>query len=308
MIQVRNLTFEYPARRALFDVYLDVAEGSVAALVGPNGAGKTTLLRCMAGLARPYRGEIRIGGVDAVAEPRQCHRIIGYLPDFFGLYDALTVAQTLTYFARAHRVAPEVRRGRIAELLTRLHLSEKAGEKVKSLSRGMRQRLAIGQAMIHDPSVLLLDEPASGLDPESRYALSELFRSLQRAGKTLIISSHILAELDQYATDLLILREGRMVERRPLAEPAEAAGNLRIRLLAVPENLPGTLADFPLLGEPEVDGDRVTARFTGTDAERHELLAALLKAGLPITDFHLERENLQSRYLESLGRADGGRS
>jgi ABC-2 type transport system ATP-binding protein len=188
MISVENLIYEYPGHRAIDDISFTLRRGSITALVGPNGAGKTTLLKCLSALTKPFSGKIFINNLDVLKYPRESHKMMGFLPDFFGLYDNLSVYQSLSYFAMAHGAESSRIEPRVIEIVENLNLKDKLNEKVSSLSRGMRQRLGIGQAMIHDPELLLLDEPASGLDPEARYALSELFLKLNRQGKTLVVS------------------------------------------------------------------------------------------------------------------------
>ncbi|MFP6680824.1 MAG: ABC transporter ATP-binding protein, partial [Gammaproteobacteria bacterium] len=166
MIEVQNLIFEYPGHRAIDDVSFTINRDSVTALVGPNGAGKTTLMRCLCGLERPLSGSIIIDGIDVIENPRRSHEKIGYLSDFFGLYDELQVAQCLRYAAEANGVRNNVSES-IRQTAERLRLTERLYQHVGELSRGLRQRVAIGQAMIHNPRVLILDEPASGLDPEA---------------------------------------------------------------------------------------------------------------------------------------------
>ena len=208
MIDVAGLIFEYPGHRALDGIDLHMAAGSVTALVGPNGAGKSTLLRCLAGLEHPAAGQIVVHGVDVLQAPREVHRHVGYLSDFFGLYERLTVAQGLEYAARAMGLPPHVAQTRVAQVAQQLDLLALLQRLPSQLSRGQRQRLAIGQAIVHQPAVLLLDEPASGLDPEARASLAQLMRQLQAQGMTLIVSSHILSELDEYCTHILALRAG----------------------------------------------------------------------------------------------------
>lgn len=305
MIQVENLAYEYPGKRALSDVSFTIDKHAITALVGPNGAGKTTLLKCMAALIRPFHGTVAVNGIDVFQNPRRSHRIMGFLPDFFGLYDSLTVEQALAYFAMAQKMEKGRIPDRVTEVIRLMNLADKRRAKVGALSRGMRQRLAIGQAMIHDPEVLLLDEPASGLDPEARYALSELFIDLNRAGKTIVVSSHILSELDQYATDLLVIRDGQVAERPMPAAPGPARRKLRIRLIGPPDGLPAVLDRFPEAEHQATEGRTVHLGFTGDDPRQHELLKALIDSGLTVLEFTAERETLQSRYLETA--AKGGR-
>jgi ABC-2 type transport system ATP-binding protein len=299
MIQVAHLTYEYPGKRALSDVSFSIDTHAITALVGPNGAGKTTLLKCMAALIRPFHGTVVVNGIDVFREPRRSHRIMGFLPDFFGLYDSLSVEQALTYFALAQKMEKSRVPDRVREVIRLMDLTDKQRARVGSLSRGMRQRLAIGQALIHDPEVLLLDEPASGLDPEARYALSNLFIDLNRAGKTIVVSSHILSELDQYATDLLVIREGRVAERPMPAEPAPAGRLLRVRLLERPEGLDAVLTRFPEADLRTTEGTTLHLGFTGDDQRQHDLLRAMVGSGLTVLEFSAEKETLQSRYLET---------
>lgn len=298
MISVSHLNYEYSGRRALKDVSFRIPEGAVTALVGPNGAGKTTLLKCLAALTRPFSGGIEINGVDVLKHPRTCHEFMGFLPDFFGLYDALTVRQSLAYFAGAQKVPADRIASRVREVAEMVDLADRLDEKVGRLSRGMRQRLGIGQAMIHDPMVLLLDEPASGLDPGARHRLSEMFLGLKAKGKTLVVSSHILSELDQYATEMLVLREGGLVETPPVgAVPRRHP--LCVRVSAVPENMAAVLENAP--GETTlagIDGTLITLGFSGNPADQHPLLAHLIRSGVPVTEFFMKREGLQERYLE----------
>lgn len=182
IIEVRALTFEYPGYRALRNVSISIPQGSVTALVGPNGAGKTTLLRCIAGLETPLPGSVWVAGVDVYEAPRAVHRLVGYLSDNFGLYGQLTVAQGLHYAARAQGMPVVGVRASVERVALQMGLADKLHQVAGILSRGQRQRLAIGQAIIHTPKVLLLDEPASGLDPEARSALASVFRALQAQG------------------------------------------------------------------------------------------------------------------------------
>lgn len=228
MIEVEQLVFDYPGQRALHDVSLHVQAGSVTALVGPNGAGKSTLLRCLAGLQTPLAGRIRVAGVDVRQQPRRAHQQLGYLSDFFGLYEQLDVWQCLCHAAAAQGVpGPDIAQ-RAQETARALGLEGKLRAYCASLSRGQRQRVAIGQAVVHRPRVLLLDEPASGLDPEARASLAGLFRQFQAQGMTLMVSSHILSELDEYCTHILTLRAGRITQHESLlpdAAPPSAAAS-----------------------------------------------------------------------------------
>ncbi|MDZ4202400.1 MAG: ABC transporter ATP-binding protein [Gallionella sp.] len=302
MIEISGLTFDYPGHRALDNVNLTVEPGSVTALVGPNGAGKTTLMRCIAGLETPLEGKIRVAGMDVIEQPREVHRLMGYLSDFFGLYQDLTVAQCLKYAAMAQGLAESDIAGAVAVTAQRLDLSARLQQNSGSLSRGLRQRVAIGQAIIHNPKVLLLDEPASGLDPEARAGLAALFRLLQADGMTLLVSSHILAELDEYSSHLLSLRDGRVLENRALtAHPHLGIERpLRIGLLQADAGILAWLEQQPQIASCKMHDHVIELAFLGDHGAQAQLLKDLVAAGFAVTSFAEHKENLQQSYLRSV--------
>ncbi|MGE0482721.1 MAG: ABC transporter ATP-binding protein [Gammaproteobacteria bacterium] len=305
LIEVAGLAYEYPGLRALDGVGFAIEGGTITALVGPNGAGKTTLLRCLAGMEQPLTGDIRVAGIDVVLEPRRSHAVVGYLSDFFGLYADLSVRQGLGYVAAANGVASD----KLAELVERtaaeVDLTERLDQRAGDLSRGLRQRVAIAQAIIHAPRVVLLDEPASGLDPEARYHLGQLFVTLRGRGMTLLVSSHILAELEAYATHMLILNGGRVVEHRALVDTAVALP-LQIDVLGDTEAALAALRRQDGISAAHVDGSTLRCQFAGDDTARAALLEFLVRAGVSVTRFTPLGENLQQSYLRSV-RRDGDR-
>ena len=294
--RVEGLRFEYPAVRALEDVSFALERGSVTALVGPNGAGKSTLLRCMAGLETPVLGAISIDGIDVLDAPREAHRRLGYLSDFFGVYEALTVRQCLAHAAAIHRDAVP---GDVERTAARLGLADRLDVAAGTLSRGLRQRLAIGQAIIHAPRLLLLDEPAAGLDPEARASLAALFRDLRASGMTLVVSSHILAELEEYSTHMLVLRAGRIVEHRALEAPT-ATRRLRVRLASADGRLATRLAATAGITELESHADEATFDWSGDIAAQAALLRELVAEGFAVASLEEERASLQDSYLRSV--------
>jgi ABC-2 type transport system ATP-binding protein len=300
MIAVSGLIFDYPGRRALDEVTFALEEKTITALVGPNGAGKTTLLRCLAGLDTPFAGKVSVAGLDVLSEPRQSHRRMGFLADSFGLYDDLSVEQCLLYRAAALGL-PAAERAKAARLAAeRLALGDRYRQKVGTLSRGLRQRLAIGETIVHSPDVLLLDEPASGLDPEARLGLAETLRRLRDDGMTIMVSSHILSELEDYSTHMLILRDGRLADQRALSAPSGGTA-IMLRLATADAR-----AEAVMKGEGAISGliaEGLTLRFhfTGDELARALLLRRLIEAGLPVADFTIERERLQDAYLTHLG-------
>lgn len=315
MIKISGLTFDYPGHRALHQVSLEVEAGSVTALVGSNGAGKTTLMRCIAGLETPLAGTISVAGMDVLEQPRAVHRIMGYLSDFYGLYQALTVAQCFEYAAAAQGLPPAEIAQAIQTTARQLGLSERLPQTCDKLSRGLRQRVAIGQAIIHGPKILLLDEPASGLDPEARASLAGLFRQLQASGMTLLVSSHILAELDEYSSHMLALREGRVLEYRALLHNGEqtttglaAPRSLRLTLAQPDVRLQGLLAAEPALQVIAADERSADFNFSGDQHAQAALLARLVGAGLPVCGLADQKENLQQSYLRSVASYENGQT
>jgi ABC-type multidrug transport system ATPase subunit len=208
---VRDLHRAFGQVKALDGVDLTARAGAVTALVGPNGSGKTTLLLVLAGLLVPDRGSVRVAGHDPVAHGALARARTGWMPDTFGTWDSLTTREVLLTFAAAYRLSPAAAAGRVTELLATVHLTEFADRPASVLSRGQKQRLGLARALVHDPAVLLLDEPASGLDPRSRVDLRILLRKLADEGRTVLVSSHVLSELDEMADDAVFLSRGRTV-------------------------------------------------------------------------------------------------
>src|SRR5512133_2264506 len=304
MIDVKNLTFDYPGTRALDDVSFTIHARSITALVGPNGTGKTTLLRCLAALEEPAAGQVLMNGVDILSDPRATHRRIGYLSDFFGLYEDLTVRQCLQYAAMSHGI-PDERHGQvIGWCAEQLEIADRLAMKAGSLSRGQRQRLAIAQAIVHEPKFLLLDEPASGLDPEARHSLAILFRRLRDSGMTLLVSSHILSELEEYSTDMLVLRAGRIIEHAPLAT-AERTAVMELRLSLPLAGLGALLTGVTGVALLQADDSKATFSCTADPSGQHLLLRDLLERGVPVCAFGEQKQNLQDAYLRTVDSAEG---
>ncbi|MFN4282802.1 MAG: ABC transporter ATP-binding protein [Alphaproteobacteria bacterium] len=302
MIDIKDLVFEYPTKRALHGISCEIKAGSITALVGPNGAGKTTLIRCIVGLHAPFSGTVTLDGMDVHRYPRECHRRMAYLSDFFGVYDGLTVRQCLTYTARAYGVDEKVVPEAVLTAAERLAIEDRLHQKSGELSRGLRQRLAIAQAIIHRPQFLVLDEPASGLDPEARHSLSNLLIGLRASGMTLLVSSHILAELESYCTDMLIMRDGRVSGERGLGVTQVAGGakRLKIELAHAFPSLEQQLAALPGVAEVKLDGLAVGFVFAGDAQAQHALLKRLVTLGVPVTAFGEDRLGLQDVYLAHL--------
>ena len=299
-IEVTGVRRAFGSVLAVDHIDLRAKPGEVTALVGPNGAGKTTLLLMLATLLAPDAGSIRIAGLDPVADSGQVRATIGWMPDAFGTWDALTVREVLETVGAAYRMAPAAARTRAAELLDLVHLGDLADRPARVLSRGQKQRLGLARALVHHPSVLLLDEPASGLDPRSRIELRDTLRGLAASGATLLVSSHILTELQEIADRAVIVARGRSVAVQDLrAGSVSADGSAhqvsqwRITSLD-PPRLMAALAHHGVATQPLTDA--VDVEVAG-DIAASELLAQLVGDGIPITAFAPSYGALETAYL-----------
>ena len=302
MIVVKDVVYDYPASRALHGVSFEVEAGTVLALVGPNGAGKTTLMRCVAALDAPLEGVITVAGLDTQEDPRGVHAAIGYLPDFFGLYDELSVRRALTYAARSRSVSEADTPKAVEQAAARVQLTDRLDARAGELSRGLRQRLAIAQTIVHQPSVLLLDEPAAGLDPEARRSLSDLIVRLAGEGMTIVVSSHILAELEDYSTRMLMIRDGRVAGGGVVAAGSgqSADAGFAVTFTDPPKDLRKRLEKLGLTVTRLEGAEAVVAAAPGTaDAE---VLTLLVGAGLKVSAFQPARRTLEAAYLSEAGR------
>jgi ABC-2 type transport system ATP-binding protein len=304
VIEVEGVAYDYATMRALHGVSFSVEAGAVLALVGPNGAGKTTLMRCVAALDAPTEGTIRVAGIDTQEDPRSVHAAIGYLPDFFGLYDELSVRRALTYAALSRGVAEGAAPAAVERAAARVQLEGRLDARAGELSRGLRQRLAIGQTIVHEPRVLLLDEPAAGLDPEARRELSDLILRLSSEGMTIVVSSHILSELEDYSTRMLMIRDGKVAAGGIVAAGAGAAAHAAERFAVILDAPPADLSErLGAIGAELVSieaGEAIVAAPAGVDAA--DLLARLIAAGLRVRAFQPARRTLEAAYLEELRR------
>ncbi|PDW03058.1 ABC transporter ATP-binding protein [Candidatus Viridilinea mediisalina] len=309
-IETINLTRRYGRMVALDQLNLQVERGSIYGFIGPNGAGKTTTLRLLAGLLEPSSGEIRMLGQKL--QPGGGQRMVGYMPDFFGVYDDLRVWEYLDFFARCYGLEAQQRKRTVDELLSLVDLSHKRDAYVQQLSRGMQQRLCLAHALVHNPPVLLLDEPASGLDPRARVELRELLRTLREMGKTILLSSHILSELAEICTEIGIIESGTLIVSGPVdtvRRQLQGGARLRIRLLRELERaqeLLQQLAAHPTDGLPHPqlvrpdysDSQALIVEFDSSDEEQQAaLLSHLIAAGLVISEFRPQAENLEELFL-----------
>ena len=298
-VHARGVRRSFGAVHAVQGVDLDAPPGEVTALVGPNGAGKTTLLLVLATLLRPDAGEVRVAGFDPVGQPSEVRARMGWSPDVFGLYDNLTAREYLEAMAAAYHIPVRARADRADYLLRMARLPEKADMPVHSLSRGQKQRLGLARALVHDPAVLLLDEPASGLDPRSRVELRDLLRQLASEGKTVVVSSHILADLEEVADRVVFVDAGRTVGQHRIGElPAVAAARTyRMRALD-PAALRSALERDGLAFTDAGAANGLDVHIAGGEGVAARLLASLVAAGVGVTAFAPVGGALEATYLD----------
>ncbi len=311
IVEIQGLSKQFGKRKAVDDVSMTIESGEIFGLVGPNGAGKTTTMRMLVTLLRPDKGEIHVGGYSVRKAAREVRRQIGYMPDSFGVYGDLSVQEYLDFFGACYSIPPAQRAGLINDLLELVDISHRRDDMVDTLSRGLKQRLGLARVLIHDPSVLVLDEPASGLDPRARVEIRELLLEVARLGKTIIFSSHILADVAELCTRVGIMENGRLVALGALDQLSEQVVPhrlLRIGLLkssnidkaqAVLAAWPGISAVRLQEGLGRAEWLSLEAEFNGDDKALHELLANLLKQGLPVVHFSKDTQNLEEVFMRA---------
>ncbi len=306
MLALKSLTRYYGKFLALDHLDIDIGDGELHGFVGPNGAGKTTTMRILSTLLLPSEGTATLNGVEVTQNPKEIRKMIGYMPDFFGVYDRLKSWEYLDFYARCYGFSYAERMHMIDGLLELVSLLDKRDTYVDSLSRGMKQRLCLARALIHDPSLLILDEPASGMDPRARAEMKGILRTLKEMGKTVLISSHILPELSEMCDSLTIIDHGKLVFSGTVSALAShMSGNapVQMRLLATQEGVPmeravSMLKQFPgVTGIAQEESTLLSITFEGDDFAAAELLR-YAAAELPVVDFHRMPMNLEKVFME----------
>jgi ABC-2 type transport system ATP-binding protein len=305
MLEVQHLRKEYRNLIAVKDLSFDLEQGDIFGFIGPNGAGKTTTIKILATLLRPTAGRALIDGIDVVRDPEAVRGIIGYMPDFFGVYDDIKVWEYLDFFAAAYKIPRPKRPGIIDDVLELTDLTVKKEAYVEELSRGMKQRLCLAKTLVHDPKVLLLDEPASGLDPRARIEIKELLKELKSMGKTIIISSHILPELADFCNKIGIIEQGELVVSGDVQAIMQQVSGGRVFELKVAEDLEGASALLEARADVRAvrPGDRNGAGtlkidYTGDPDEVHQLLRSLLVAGFKVQSFSEQETDLEDIFMK----------
>jgi ABC-2 type transport system ATP-binding protein len=307
IIEVEKLTKRFGKRPAVDNVSFDIEPGEVFGFIGPNGAGKTTTIRILTTLLRPTAGQVRVDGHSVAQDPRAVRRIVGYMPDFFGVYTDMTVWEYLDFFSACYDVPPAQRPGLVKDLLELVDLNHRRNDFVDSLSRGMKQRLCLARALVHDPKVLVLDEPASGLDPRARVEFRDLLTELHKMGKTIFISSHILADIAEICTEIGIIEAGQMVTHGNIQEMRRRLRqnhHLRVRVLSdYIEQAHSMLATSQGVEQLEIEtsngGDRdLLVEFTGDQIAVCALLRRLILANMPVLSFTEETDSLEDVFMK----------
>jgi ABC-2 type transport system ATP-binding protein len=305
LIQLNKLRKEFDDLTAVSDLTLEIPQGEIYGLIGPNGAGKTTTIRMICGLLMPTQGTVRVAGVDVLREPERTHITIGYLSDFFSVYEDLKVWEYLDYFANAYKLPTHEIPGRITDVIAQVGLEVKRDALIRGLSRGMKQRLGIARAIIHRPKVLLLDEPASGLDPKARFDLRNLLLALRDAGATILISSHILTELEGFCTSIGIMEKGQLVRSGRIEEITAAESTSRaVELRWLGDSaaaLASALSRHPQISAVNLSDSEGSFQFAGTEEQLAQLLADVIASGVQVVSFTESKYTVEELYMKISG-------
>lgn len=301
MIEIVNLTKKYGKFTALNQLNLSIDAGVVFGVVGANGAGKSTTFSILATLLAPSEGYAKVNGFHIINEPDKVRASIGYMPDFFGVYDHFTVEEYLHFYGASYHIPKKERLPLITQLLQLVNLEDKRYEYVDLLSRGMKQRLCLARCLIHDPQVLILDEPASGLDPRARVEMRDILKTLKSMGKTILISSHILPELAEMCDEIGIINKGQLVARGNVAEIQAKLTNEKeivLKTLQTPSSVRAILEEIPGITKISLDEDEIHFAFNGTDEQRAAIVKTLINQDIDVIYFAEKVSNLEDVFME----------
>ncbi len=308
MLKIHGLKKKFKNFQALNGLDMEIEEGALYGFVGPNGAGKTTAIRIITGLLLPDEGTVEIAGRDALRYREEVKIEFGYVPDEFGMYDNLKVWEYMEFFASCYGMTGLVARSRCTELLEQVRLDDRADAFVDSLSRGMKQRLCLARALIHDPKLLVLDEPTSGMDPRNRMEFKEVLKELCAEGKTILVSSHILSELSQMCTDIGIIDAGKIVLSGSMWEILQKVNDsnpLLIKVYDKKEAAIRLLRTEPAVKTIAIREDDIAVRFHGGHEAEAALLKKMVDAGIPVSGFIREQGDLESIFMQITNHEKG---
>jgi len=301
MLQLDGLVRHFDGVRAVDDVSFSVDRGKVLGFIGPNGAGKTTTMRILATLDTPQRGDARIGGYSVLDDPDQVRRITGFMPDYAGVFANTTVTEYLDFFARAYGLRGAARRVAVENLIEFMGIGDLRDRDVESLSKGLKQRVALGRAIIHDPQLLILDEPAANLDPRARIEFRTLIRELAADGKTILLSSHILSELAEICDIVTVIEKGKILATGTVQDILESVRRRRIlsvRIAGPHDGVERFLLEQPGVLNVHETAGRVQFEFGGGDDDQASLLGRLVAAGFPVLEFNTHSAGLEDLFIE----------
>ncbi|MCM1089299.1 MAG: ABC transporter ATP-binding protein [Butyrivibrio sp.] len=304
MLYIRDLTKNYGSFTAVNHLTLHIPEGDLFGFVGPNGAGKTTTIRIVCGLLKASGGSVQIGGTSAPVGSKEMKRLIGYVPDFFGVYDNLKVHEYMDMYGSMYGMASRDIAKLTDDLLELVNLSDKREFYVDTLSRGMKQRLCVARALLHNPKLLILDEPSSGLDPRARVEMKELLKNLHSMGKTIVISSHILSELSEMCNSIGIMNRGQLVRAGRIEDiMQQISGGKRIHIQVVSDMEPAVrvMKEQAGVAVESVRENEIIISHGGTDEEVCAMIASLIQNGVVLTDFHREEGSLETLFMQLTG-------
>lgn len=301
MLEIKDLHKRYGRFNAVNGLNLSIPEGEIFGFVGPNGAGKSTTMKIVCGLLTATSGEVFVDGVDALQHNNRIKEKIGYMPDFFGVYDDLKVDEYLDFYASVYKIKEGNKKKIITDLLELVDLGHKREAYVDNLSRGMKQRLCLARSLIHNPRLLILDEPASGLDPRARVEMKNILRNLKDMGKTILISSHILSELAEMCTSIGIIDNGKIVVSGSVSEIMQQVYSnkiIRVRVNDKLEEAVNILREFPFVDKITTGENQLQAAFEGGDEEMSRVLTALVTRAIPVATFAQLDGNLEDIFMK----------
>lgn len=301
MLVIKNLEKSYGKFKALNGLNLEIEKGEIFGFIGPNGAGKSTTMKIVSGLLSPDSGEVYVDGIDAIKNNKALKDKIGYMPDFFGVYDNLRAIEYLEFYASIYGIVGEEARKLSMDLLELVNLQDKWDANIDGLSRGMKQRLCLARCLVHNPELLILDEPASGMDPRARFEMKGILKNLKEMGKTIIVSSHILSELGEICTRIGIIKNGSIVCEGTVEEVmlrASGTAPINITVMENPEKAIEVLKQIPDVKEISLDGNKVTASVAGGDKEAKEILKALVTQEVSVIGFAKAVGNLEDVFIQ----------
>lgn len=301
MLSIKGLEKTYGDFKALNGLDLTINKGEIFGFIGPNGAGKSTTMKIVSGLLTPDSGEVYVDGIDAIKRNKELKEKIGYMPDFFGVYDNLKAIKYLEFYGSIYGLSYSEGKKIGMDLLELVNLKDKAEAYVDGLSRGMKQRLCLARCLMHNPKLLILDEPASGMDPRARFEMKNILKNLREMDKTIIVSSHILSELGEICTNIGIIERGKMVCQGTVEEiMEEAKGNnpLFITVIDGVEEAIKVLKEIPTIGKVTFDKNKITASLSGNEAEAAEVFRTLINRNIKVTSFNKSEGNLEDLFIK----------